>query len=152
MGIAKNQLFSHMHCKKSIFSIWEFQKEVCNSHWCCTWKSMVRVSDGEIGTTTGCCSEVDDGCCCCSISVTSCSCCCWVSSSTALTTSKQRFFFIDSAFKRGWHGKVQNWRDWEEEEETGNVEEERRIEWRDEDENSVAIFWLRCSRNWFVLV
>lgn len=47
---------------------------------------------------------------------------------------------------------MQNWRDWEEEEETENVEEERRIEWRDEDENSVAIFLLRNSGNWFVFV
>ena len=70
----------------------------------------MRVSDGEIGTTTGCCSEVDDGCC--SISVTTCSC--WVSSSTALATNKQRFFLIESGLKgeiRGWHGKVQNGRE-----------------------------------------
>lgn len=105
---------------------------------------MVRVSDGEIGTTTDGCSEVTDVCCCCcSTSVTTCSCSCCVSSSTALVTNKQRFLFlIESAFMRGWHGKVKNWREWEEvEDEEGIVEEERRIEWRDEDESSVAIFY-----------
>jgi len=109
---------------------------------------MVRVSEGEIGTTTGGCSETTDVCCCCSTSVTtcscSCSCSCCVSSSTALDPNKQRFFLIEIALKgeiRGWHGKVQNWRECEETEEEGIVEEERRIEWRDEDENSVAIFY-----------
>lgn len=107
---------------------------------------MVSVSDGEMGTTTGC------GCCCCSDSVVTPSSCspCWVSSSTALATRDNlRWFFIGRAFFRAelrwWWGKVQNAREGEEEAEAkGSVEEEeeeeRRMECRrDEDEISVAI-------------
>lgn len=96
---------------------------------------MVRVSDGEMGTTTGDCSEVVDGCSSC--------CCCWVSSSTALDTRNLRFL-IGWAFNgemRGRRGKEQKATEGEENEAEGIVVGERRIEWRDEeDENSVAIF------------
>jgi len=101
---------------------------------------MVRVSDGETGTTTGCCSEVDGS------SLSSAMSSCWVSSSTAFTT---RFLTV-CAFKdevRVRKGKVQKRKEGEEEEEEGSVEEERRMECREKDENSVVAIFKHSPRN-----
>jgi len=95
---------------------------------------MVRVSDGETGTTTGCCSEIDGSALSSALSSS-----CRVSSSTAFTT---RFLTV-CAFKeelRVRKGKLQKRKEGEEEEEEGSGEEEGRIECREKDENSVAIF------------
>ena len=114
---------------------WKLQsKATLTKTHCCTWKNMVRVSDGETGTTTGCCSE-DDG----SSLSSALSSSCWVSSSTAFTTR----FLIVRAFRdelRVRKGKLQKTKEGEEDEEEGSVEEEGRMECREKDENSVAIF------------
>ena len=105
----------------------------------CTWKNMVRVSDGETGTTTGGASEVD-GCSESSAALSSC----WVSSSTAFTT---RFFFWivctfnDEVAER--KGKLQKKAKEEgeekEEESVKEEEEEEEEERRDRDDKSVSV-------------
>lgn len=121
---------------------------------------MVRVSEGETGTTTGCCSAVDASSCCWI----------WVSSSTALTTILSLGFLHTRCFEearvkievgiRGeWKWRFRNAREGEGE---GSGREEE-IGRRDENEDIVSMvnqnqcegFWW-IGRNWkakiFVLV